>query len=300
MNIINEPSTQPDLQLSRRSFLIAAGAITTAMSGSPLLAATGQKKTYADVINADKSLRGYWRCEGDLVDVLGEASAKGKVSFVKGAVDGKAIKLVPKQSVSASPADHLRGRSATVEFFFKLVLAPKGEQNIVLISQTNGQEVRYIVGVKNDLSGLIYQNAVETVQTAINLPTDQPIEVGRWYHFAMTGFDLDLRAYVDGYECSLTGGAFEFTRRGPKKTPITFGGTSVKGWGSAEICLDEIACYASGLTQADFQAHLEAAGWGQQLAETGQIVARVKAARDADRGCESDCDSERSGSHRSG
>ena len=208
---------------------------------------------------------------------------KGKPLSWREAVDGKAIKLVPKQSVSASPTDHLRGRAATVEFFFKLVSVPKGEQDIVLISQTNGQEVRYIVGVKNDLSGLIYQNAVETVQTTINLPTDQPIEVGRWYHFAMTGFDLDLRAYVDGYECSLTGGAFEFTRRGPKTSPLTLGGTSVDGWGSAEICLDEIACYASGLTQADFQAHLEAAGWGQRVAETGQIVARVKAARDAER-----------------
>ena len=283
LKVINESSTKPSLDLSRRSFLIAAGAITTALSGEPLLAATRQKKTYADVISADNSLRGYWRCEGDLVDVLGKTSTKGKASFVAGAVDGKAIKLVPKQFVSASPTDHLRGRSATVEFFFKLVSVPKGEQDIVLISQTNGQEVRYIVGVKNDLSGLIYQNAVETVQTTINLPTDQPIEVGRWYHFAMTGFDLDLRAYVDGYECSLTGGAFEFTRRGPKTSPLTLGGTSVDGWGSAEICLDEIACYASGLTQADFQAHLEAAGWGQRVAETGQIVARVKAARDAER-----------------
>ena len=153
----------------------------------------------------------------------------------------------------------------------------------MLISQTNGQQVRYIVGVKNDLSGLIYQNAVATVQTTINLPTDQPIEVGRWYHFAMTGFDLDLRAYIDGYECSLTGGAFEFTRKGPKKSSMILGGTSVKGWGSAEICLDEIACYARGLAEADFQAHLTAAGWGQRLADTGQIVAQVKSARDAQR-----------------
>ena len=214
---------------------------------------------------------------------MGKAPAKGKASFVEGAVDGEAISLTPAQSVSASPTDHLRGRAATVEFFFKLVSAPKGEQHAVLISQTNGQEVRYIVGVKNDLSGLVYQNAVATVQTTINLPTDQPIEVGRWYHFAMTGFDLDLRAYVDGYECSLTGGAFEFTRKGPKKSSLTLGGTSVKDWGSAKICLDEIACYARGLTAADFQAHLAAAGWEERVTETGQIAARVKAARDAER-----------------
>lgn len=226
MNIINESPSK----LNRRSFLIAAGAITTAMSGTPLLAATGQQKSYADVIKAHKSLRGYWRCEGDLVDAMGKAPVKGESSFVDGVVGEKALTLLPKQSVLAKSADHLRGRSATVEFFLKFVSTPIGKQHAVLISQTKGQEVRYIVGVKNDLSGLIYQNAVATVQTTINLPTDQPIEVGRWYHFAMTGFDLDLRAYVDGYECSLTGGAFEFTRRGPKKTPLTLGGTSVKGW----------------------------------------------------------------------
>ena len=285
LNVINESSTKSSPDLSRRGFLIAAGAMTTALSSTPLLASAKQDKTYADVIKANKTLRGYWRCEGDLVDVLGKTSAKavgGKASFAEGVV-GQAIKLTPKQTVSASPTDHLRGRAATVEFFFKLVSAPTGDKDPVLISQTTGQEVRYIVAVKNDLSGLIYQNAVATVQTTINLPTDQPIEVGRWYHFAMTGFDLDLRAYIDGYECSLTGGAFEFTRKGPKKTPLTLGGTSVKGWGSAEICLDEIACYASGLTQADFQDHLTAAGWGQRMAETGQIVSRVKAARDAER-----------------
>ena len=277
MNIINSQN------LSRRNFLIASGAITTALSGTPLMAATGQEKTYADVIKTDKSLRGYWRCEGDLVDAMGKTSTKGDASFVEGAVDGEAIKLIPDQSISASPTDHLRSRSATVEFFFKLDSKPAGKQGAVLISQTAGNQVRYIVGVKNDLSGLIYQNAIATVQTTINLATDQPIEVGRWYHFAMTGFDLDLRAYVDGYECSLTGGAFEFTRKGPKKSPLTFGGTSAKGWGSAEICLDEIACYAQGLTAADFQAHLEAAGWGGRLAKTGKIVAKVKAARDAQR-----------------
>ena len=279
MNIINESSNK----LTRRSFLIAASATATALSGSPLLAAGRQERNYADAIKSHETLRGYWRCEGDLVDAMGKASATGKASFVEGAVEGKAISLVPEQSVSASPTDHLRGRAATVEFFFKLVSAPADEQHPVLISQTDGQQVRYIVGVKNDLSGLIYQNAVATVQTAINLPTDQPIEVGRWYHFAMTGYDLDLRAYVDGYECSLTGGAFEFTRRGPKKTPLTLGGTSVEGWGSAEICLDEIACYASGLTADDFQAHLTAAGWEQRLTDTGQIVARVNAARNAER-----------------
>jgi len=183
----------------------------------------------------------------------GILSMNGKQSYVEGVAGGQAVRLAPQQSVSTNnKTNHLRGRSATVEFFFK--------------------QVRYIVGVKSDLSALIYRNSHATVQTTIQLPTDQPIEVGRWYHFAMTSFDLDLRAYVDGHECILTGGAFEFTRRGPKQAPMTFGGTKAKGWSEGDILLDEVACYASGLAEADFQSHLKAAGWQQRLDETSPIV----------------------------
>ncbi|WP_345684281.1 GH116 family glycosyl hydrolase [Novipirellula caenicola] len=258
--------------------------MTTALTGKPLLAA-GRRENYADAIQSHESLRGYWRFDGNLTDVMGKAPAKdgGSVSYVDGVVDGQAICLVPEQPVSVQNTNHLRGRSATLELFFKLASPPKGNEDPVIIAQTAGQQARYIVGIKNDLSTLVYRNVNGDVLTTINLPTDQPIEVGRWYHLAITSFDLDLRAYVDGYECSLRGGAFEFTRRGPNKSTMTMGATTVHGWGSADICLDEVACYATGLTQAEIQEHLQAAGWEQRLKETGEIVARVKAERNARR-----------------
>ena len=273
-----EPTTV-GLDVSRRQFIVLVSSVAAGLSASPLLAGS-QKKSYADAIKAHESLRGYWRCEGNLVDVMGKASMNGKQSYIEGVTGGLAVSFAPEESVSTNKTNHLRGRSATVEFFFKLAAAPEGPQPVVLISQTAGQQVRYIVGVKSDLSALIYQNAHASVQTTIQLPTNKPIEVGRWYHFAMTSFDLDLRAYVDGFQCSLTGGAFEFTRRGPKKSSMMLGGTKVKGWDTVEIALDEIACYASGLSEADFQAHLKAAGWGPRLAETADLVARVRSARD--------------------
>ncbi|GAA4444395.1 GH116 family glycosyl-hydrolase [Novipirellula rosea] len=294
-NIINNPSEesccQPasDFDLSRRRFLIAAGVLSTALTGKPLLAA-GRRESYADAIQSHDSLRGYWRFDGNLTDVMGKAHGKGggSVSYVDGVVDGQAICLIPKQplskpAVSVQNTNHLRGRSATLEMFFKLASPLKGNEDAVIIAQTAGQQARYIVGIKNDLSALIYRNVNGDVLTTIHLPTDQPIEVGRWYHLAITSFDLDLRAYVDGYECSLRGGAFEFTRRGPNKSTMTFGSTTVNGWGSADICLDEVACYAEGLTLADFHQHLKAAGWEQRLKETGEIVARVEAERTARR-----------------
>ncbi|TWU34574.1 hypothetical protein Q31b_55280 [Novipirellula aureliae] len=288
LKVINHSSgdsscgTPPDM--SRRRFLVATTVLTAGLSGKPILAAD-QQESYSDAVKSHASLRGYWRFDGDLVDAFGKAPAtsNGSMSFVEGAVDGKAVSLVPKQSVSVKQTDHLRGRAATLELFFKLASPPRGKEDPVIIAQTDGQQARYIVGVKNDLSALIYRNVNGDVLTTINLATDQPIEVGRYYHLAITSFDLDVRAYVDGYECSLVGGAFEFTRRGPNQSTMTFGETTVNGWGSADICLDEVACYASGLTEADFQEHLKAAQWGQRLKETGEVVARVESERNARR-----------------
>jgi uncharacterized protein (DUF608 family) len=276
------------MDLSRRRFMVAAGAIaaelSSGLSGGRLVAAES-KEAYAAFLKSDPSLRGYWRFDGDLIDVMGKASAEanGAVSYVEGAVEGKAVSLVPNKPLSVKNAEHLRGRSATLELFFKVASKPSGQKAPVLIAQAAGQSVRYVVGVKSDLSALIYRNVKDTVLTTINLPTDRPIEVGRWYHLAITVYDLDLRAYVDGYECSLVGGAFEFTRSGPKRSTMTFGATSVDGWGSDKIFLDEVACYARGLTEKEIQEHLKVAGWGQRLKETGEAVASVKAERNAAR-----------------
>ncbi len=248
--------------------------------------AADSRDAYVVALKAEPALRGYWRFDGDLVDLLGKSQAKasGATSFTDGAIEGKAISLEPNAPILVPGADKFKGRSTTLELFFRVDAAPKGDGNPVIIAQSNGQQALYVIGVKSDLSGLLYQNNNGMVVTEINLPTDQPIEVGRWYHFALTSFDLDVRAYVDGYECSLVGGAYEYTRRGPKKTTMTLGSTPVSnGWGSTHISIDEVACYARGLTSPEIQAHLHAAGaeWQRKLKEVGALVAAVAAERDA-------------------
>ncbi len=272
-------------EMSRGRFLIGSGLFAAALGAVPVMAA-GNRDMYAAALKADGSLRGYWRFEGDLVDVMGKsnASARGAAAFVDGAIDGRAISLQPHQPVSVAGADKLKGRSTTLELFFKIEAKPEGDDNPVIIAQSNGKQALYVIGVKNDLSALLYQNVNGMVVTEINLPTDRPVEVGRWYHFALTSYDLDVRAYIDGYECSLVGGAYEYTRRGPKKTTMTLGSTTVQnGWGSTCISLDEVACFAKGLTQAELQEHIGAAGpaWQKKLQETAALVAAVKAERDA-------------------
>ncbi|MDQ8180265.1 GH116 family glycosyl-hydrolase [Pelagicoccus sp. SDUM812005] len=274
--------------VSRRRFLVSAGAFAAGLSLGPLggsLFAAGRREEYAKALKSHDSLRGYWKFDGDLLDALSNkaATAAAPVSFVDGAVEGDALSLTPQQSIFVKEAEHLRGRSATLELFFKVDSRPEGDDDLVLIAQTAGREARYVVGIKNDLSALLYRNVNAAVLTEVNLPTAQPIELGRWYHLAVTSFDLDVRAYVDGYECSLVGGAYEFTRRGPKKTALNWGGIEIEGWSSGKVCLDEVACYAEGLTQAQIQKHIRAAGWGEKLEETGALVASVLAEREARR-----------------
>lgn len=273
----------PDV--SRRRFLVAAGTFAAGLAAGPLMAA-GSRDSYAQALKSDSALRGHWRFDGDLVDVLGKSHAKasGASSFVGGAIDGQAISLEPNAPILFPGADKFMSRSTTLELFFKIDAKPKGKGNPVIIAQSKGKSPLYVIGVKNDLSVLLYQNRMNAVVTEINLPTDQSIEVGRWYHFALTSFDLDVRAYVDGYECSLVGGAYEYTRTRMKQTTMTLGSTPVEnGWSSTNIAIDEVACHARGLTQSEIQAHIKAAGpeWQKRLKETGALSAAVLAKRDA-------------------
>lgn len=269
----------PDL--SRRNFLIAgAGASAFAMMGcTSLFAGKNYSESYAKVIQSHDTLRSYWRFDNNITDLVSgkNAASNGAISFVDGAVKGAAIKLEPESVLAVKDTEKLYGRFATLELFFKVDSAPEGEENPVIIAQADGEDVRYIIAVKSDLSALLYRNRLDKVVTRIDIPTGQKIAVGRWYHLAVTSFDLDLRAYLDGYECSLFGGAYEFTRKGPTSSVMTFGSTSASGWGAGNVSLDEVATFEEGLTQKDFQAHLSAAGWEQKLAETGMLVAKVKA-----------------------
>ncbi len=250
------------------------------------LQAAGNSDAYAAALKAHPSLRAHWQFDGDLSVAKGKANARsdGRVSYADGML-GKALKVDSKSPVSLPKADGLvgkKGSRVTLELFFKVLSAPTGKQDVVLIGQTTGQKVRYLVGIKNDLSALIYRGGQNpSVLTTINLPTDQSVEVGRWYHLAITSYDLDLRAYIDGYECALTGGAFEFTRNGPKNSTMTFGTTPYKDLGSGAVLLDEVAVYGEGLSQAQIQEHIKAAGLEKQLAATGEIVAKVAEERDA-------------------
>jgi non-lysosomal glucosylceramidase len=270
--------------LSRRRFLVVgAGLSTIAMTGClPIFDGREDSESYANEIMAHDKLRAYWRFDNNLKDIISGNVAvnTGDHAFVDGAVKGSGIKLEPGKALSEANTENLYGRFATIELFFKVDVKPTTGEDSVIIAQADGESVRYIIGIKDDLSALLYRNMNGDVITRIDLPTDKAIEVGRWYHLAVTSFDLDVRAYVDGYECSLFGGAYEFTRRGPETSTMTFGSTSASGWAESNISVDEVATYEDGLTQSDFQRHLSAAGWQDKLAENGALVAAVKSKRD--------------------
>ena len=97
------------LDLPRRSFLVAAGAFAAGLSTGSSMAASS-KDSYAALLKSDPSLRGYWRFDDELVDVMGKAPAKasGSVSYVDGAVDGKAVSLEPNEPLAVAAPHHAR------------------------------------------------------------------------------------------------------------------------------------------------------------------------------------------------
>ena len=74
--------------VSRRYFIVSAGSFFAGMGVGPLKAAES-RETYATQLKAEKSIKGYWRLDGDLKDVLGKlkANTSGKTSFADGAME---------------------------------------------------------------------------------------------------------------------------------------------------------------------------------------------------------------------
>ncbi|MDQ8196126.1 GH116 family glycosyl-hydrolase [Coraliomargarita sp. SDUM461004] len=274
--------------MSRRRFLVAASTAAAGMAAGPALAMVGERKNYADLVSGHQSIRAYWRFDGDLSDALGNFAAKSpsKLQFVKGAMDGQALSLAPGMHVAVPNLKPVGRGAATLELFFKVNALPDGEYDPVIISRASENLINYVVGVQRDLSALTYTHNGR-VNTVVNLPTGKPVELGRWYHLVVMSEHLDLRIYVDGHECALTGGAFHFKYYDDSKemVPVTFGAIAKKERREALVELDEVAYYDIGLGIDEIRSHLIAAGWGARLKEVGreasQYLAGLEQARES-------------------
>ncbi|MDF7809409.1 GH116 family glycosyl-hydrolase [Pontiellaceae bacterium B12219] len=227
------------------------------------------------------ALRSYWRFDGDVSDTLGGFHAEGSadVEFVPGAVEGLALRLTPGQHVAVPGLETIAHGPETLELFFKLNALPEESYNPVIVSWASEELARFDIGVKHDLSGLIYNQGWHSHHiTHIELPTGKPVELGRWYHLTIMSEKYDLRMYINGYECALTGGALHISRR-EKETavPMTFGVLAKKEARAAEIDIDEVAHYSAGLSLEEIRDQLKAGGWGTQIEQYGREVEQYHA-----------------------
>jgi len=264
---------------SRRSFLVSASILGASIGLEPskLWASTSKSESYSKLILDTPNLKGYWRFDGDTINQVRNTPSKvmGDIAYAEGVMSGKALSLNPNNKTYIQQADALRGKSATVELFFRLEKNPTDGKDTVIIAQTKGKAARYVLGVKHDLSAITYSNTKLEVVTTAYLPTDKPIALGRWYHLAMTSYDLDLRIYIDGFECALFGGAYEYTRRGVEGAPMSFGHSSLEEWGDSTILIDEVACYGVALNKNEIQKHLKESAWSKNFEETAATVKAV-------------------------
>ena len=260
----------------RRTFLVSAGTVTAGLAARPVLA-NEKRKNYADLVKGHPALIGYWRFDGKLTDELGKQPAvegPANLEFAKGAVEGQALHLTPGLHVGVPALKTVERGAETLELFFKLNALPDEEYDPVIVSWASEEVERFILGVKHDLSGLIWKQGYAAHHvTSIKLPTGKPVELGRWYHLTIMSEQYDLRIYVNGYECALTGGAMHISRRYKEKVaPMTFGSVARKDSRAANIEIDEFAHYGEGLSLEEAREHLVAGGWSKQLEQYGREV----------------------------
>lgn len=262
--------------IGRRSFLVSAGMATAGLMTGRVLAAE-KRNNYSGLVKGHPKLLGYWRFDGKLTDEMGKqlaAEGPANLDFAEGAVEGKALKLTPGNRVAVPEMKTATSPAETLELFFKLNALPDGDYDPVIVSWASEKLERFIIGVKRDLSGLIYNQGYAAHHvTSIELPTGDAVEVGRWYHLVLMSEQYDLRVYINGYECALTGGALHISRReADTLVPFTFGSVQKKDSRAANVEIDEFAHYGAGLSLEEVREHLKAGGWGEDLSAYGQKV----------------------------
>ncbi|MDF7809726.1 hypothetical protein P4E94_19975, partial [Pontiellaceae bacterium B12219] len=101
------------------------------------------------------------------------------LAFAEGAVEGQALRLTPGQRVGVPGLDVVKSGAETLELFFKLNALPNEDYDPVIVSWASEDIERFILGVKHDLSGLIWKQGYAAHHvTSITLPTGKPVELG--------------------------------------------------------------------------------------------------------------------------
>ncbi len=232
---------------------------------------------------SDDSLVGHWRMEGNLADSKGKKSGVlhgDTVHFVEGPIGGNALALDEKQWVIVKEADYLDLPQTTVELSFKLLSKPP--HNSCLVAKRSEKVTRFSIHVARDLSQIHVWNGRSVISTDVPV---QLLEVGQWYHLAVTAGENSLRVYLDGVLCGqFAGASFNFSAAG---LPLLVGAATPGGFEQYVGAIDDLAIYSRQLSEKEIVRHVEAIGWGDRraaLLKRKEAILEERLARERERG----------------
>jgi non-lysosomal glucosylceramidase len=237
-------------------------------------------KAYANMIEAESGLIGYWPLREDVNDdndrLNGEA--KGGTPVFVDRPGGKALSLEKSRFVTFGDAPEIDVPRTTVELLFKPDFAVNPGYNPTLVAKRSVGDhslTRFSIHVLGDYSGIIVWNGR---QGAIFKAEEGEMQKGMWHHLAVTNKGSDTVLYLNGVPCRCDQTKYAFSRR-ENRRPLSFGSATPEGQELFSGEMAEVAIYDRVLAPEEVARHVDANGWKQRR-ERLVIVAREREERE--------------------
>jgi len=208
----------------------------------------------------DAAMKGAWRFEGG-GDTVDDLSGNGHTGTVNG--DPARVTGYAGQGMRFDGGDYVEtsyypeGPAHSVAYWVKF----DGETNIGSDRQVLGTDDtnrRLYLGRYDDASGSVYSGLGDTTQNV------DALDIGQWYHLAMTGDGDTARVYVDGEQVNSFDYTWNTTQTDQTNDPFHLGAKTFGGSVNYYIngTVDEVYALDRGLSTADVRELMNSAPTG--------------------------------------
>jgi hypothetical protein len=166
-------------------FAVSSNAVLTVMPASPCAPPPA-------------GIVAWWPGEGDLNDVIGGNNGSGTFSYAEGMV-GQAFAVqpgAPAPSIPSTPALNPRG-PLTLETWVK-ILAHSDNDTVLIAGKESDSQRQYALSVGRPYGPWLMRATLGTTNGVAYLQGTSAVQVGQWYHTAMTYDGSMVKLYVNG------------------------------------------------------------------------------------------------------
>ncbi len=193
----------------------------------------------------------------------------GEPSFVPG-LRGQALRIGDGRFVSFGATPELDLPEVSVALLIQLTRSPALGYNPCLIAKRQERVARWSVHVNADARMVDVWNGASVA--FYETPDLQPLELGRWYHLALTFGPRETLVYLDGAPCRLARGE-SIADAGRTGLPLLLGASSLEGGELFEGLLVDQLEVVPGLRSPEAVAEaVDELGWAERRRELTRLV----------------------------